>query len=62
MTDADPEYDDAAIRFPEVVWFLEVVLGPGYLSPGGPDEVERVVAGLDLTGKGLCRFGLADRP
>jgi SAM-dependent methyltransferase len=51
MTDADPEYDDAAIRFLEVVW------GPGYLSPGGPDEVERVVAGLDMTGKAGVDLG-----
>lgn len=49
MTDANagdgPEYDDAAIRFLEVVW------GPGYLSPGGPEEVDRVIAGLEMTGK-----------
>ena len=49
MTDAHvadgPEYDDAAIRFLEVVW------GAGYLSPGGPDEVDRVIAGLEMTGK-----------
>ncbi len=45
MTDAEPEYDDVAIRFLQVIW------GPGYLSPGGPDEVERVVAGLDLKGE-----------
>ena len=34
------EYDDTAIRFLEALW------GEGYLSPGGPDEVDRVVAGL----------------
>ena len=49
MTDANagdgPEYDDAAIRFLEVVW------GPGYLSPGGPEEVDRVIVGLEMTGK-----------
>ena len=45
MIDADPEYDDTAIRFLEVVW------GLGYLSPGGPDEVERVLEGLELKGK-----------
>lgn len=34
--DAEPEYDDTAIRFLEALW------GEGYLSPGGPDEVDRV--------------------
>ncbi|MER9353861.1 methyltransferase domain-containing protein [Mesorhizobium sp. M0514] len=38
--DGEPEYDDAAIRFLEALW------GEGYLSPGGPDEVDRVVEGL----------------
>jgi phosphoethanolamine N-methyltransferase len=47
----DPEYDDAAIRFLEVVW------GPGYLSPGGPDEVDRVIAGLQLAGKTALDIG-----
>lgn len=49
MSDAQvghgPEYDDTAIRFPQVVW------GPGYLSPGGPGEVDRIIAGLDLAGR-----------
>jgi phosphoethanolamine N-methyltransferase len=47
----DPEYDDTAIRFLEVVW------GPGYLSPGGPDEVDRVIAGLELAGKTALDIG-----
>ena len=34
--DAEPEYDDTAIRFLEALW------GDGYLSPGGPEEVDRV--------------------
>ena len=48
---AAPEYDDTAIRFLEALW------GEGYLSPGGPDEVDRVVQGLDLTGKTLLDVG-----
>src|SRR5262245_34927457 len=49
---ADPaEYDDTAIRFLEALW------GEGYLSPGGPDEVDRVVVGLDLTGKRVLDIG-----
>jgi phosphoethanolamine N-methyltransferase len=47
----DPEYDDTAIRFLEVVW------GPGYLSPGGSDEVDRVIAGLELAGKTALDIG-----
>jgi len=49
--DAAPEYDDAAIRFLEALW------GDGYLSPGGPGEVERVVAGLALKGKEILDIG-----
>ncbi len=49
--DAEPEYDDTAIRFLEALW------GDGYLSPGGPGEVDRVVEGLDLSGKTLLDVG-----
>lgn len=45
MTHQDIEYDDSAIAFLEALW------GEGFLSPGGPAEVDRVVAGLDLAGK-----------
>jgi SAM-dependent methyltransferase len=47
----EPEYDEAAIRFLGVLW------GEGYLSPGGPSEVDRVLGGLDLTGKVVLDFG-----
>ncbi|SIT53419.1 Methyltransferase type 11 [Mesorhizobium prunaredense] len=50
-TDAEPEYDDTAIRFLEALW------GDGYLSPGGPDEVDRVVEGLALNGKTILDVG-----
>lgn len=49
--DSAPEYDDRAIRFLEALW------GEGYLSPGGPDEVDRVVEGLELSGKTLLDIG-----
>ena len=42
---AKPEYDAKAIQFLEGLW------GEGYLSPGGPEEVDRVVEGLSLAGK-----------
>ena len=50
-TDAAPEYDDTAIRFLEALW------GEGYLSPGGPEEVDRVLAGLSLQGKRVLDIG-----
>ena len=49
--DAAPEYDDDAIRFLEALW------GDGYLSPGGPDEVDRVLEGLSLKGKSVLDIG-----
>ncbi|RUV91552.1 class I SAM-dependent methyltransferase [Mesorhizobium sp. M1A.F.Ca.IN.022.07.1.1] len=48
---AEPEYDDAAIRFLEALW------GDGCLSPGGPDEVDRVVEGLSLKVKTILDLG-----
>jgi ubiquinone/menaquinone biosynthesis C-methylase UbiE len=48
---AAPEYDDAAIRFLEALW------GDGYLSPGGPEEVDRVLEGLSLQGKTVLDIG-----
>ena len=48
---AEPEYDEAAIRFLGVMW------GEGYLSPGGPAEVDRVLAGVDLQGRRILDFG-----
>jgi phosphoethanolamine N-methyltransferase len=50
-TSGTVEYDDTAIRFLEALW------GEGYLSPGGPDEVDRVVAGLDLAGRRVLDIG-----
>lgn len=49
--DAAPEYDDTAIRFLEALW------GEGYLSPGGPDEVDRVLEGLSLRDKTILDIG-----
>lgn len=46
-----PEYDDTAIRFLEALW------GEGYLSPGGPDEVRRVVDGIDFAGTQVLDIG-----
>jgi phosphoethanolamine N-methyltransferase len=45
------EYDDSLQTLLEAVW------GEGYLSPGGPDEVARVVDGIDLEGKIVLDIG-----
>jgi len=47
----EPEYGDAMVEALELVW------GPGFLSPGGPEEVARVVAGLDLKGRSVLDIG-----
>jgi phosphoethanolamine N-methyltransferase len=51
MNDTDHNYGDAHIALLEELW------GEGYLSPGGADEVARVVAGLDLIGKRVLDIG-----
>ncbi|MCK4867225.1 MAG: methyltransferase domain-containing protein [Alphaproteobacteria bacterium] len=49
--DHEPEYPDEFISFLEMIW------GEGYLSPGGPDEVGRILEGLDLTGLHVLDIG-----
>lgn len=51
MSETDLLYDNAHIAFLESIW------GEGYLSPGGPEEVSRVLEGLDLTGKRVLDIG-----
>ena len=48
---SEPEYDNRAIRFLESIW------GEGYLSPGGSDEVDRIIAGVPLTQKSVLDLG-----
>lgn len=50
MTD-DDLYDDQTITFLEELW------GEGFLSPGGPDEVRRVLHGVDISGKRVLDIG-----
>ena len=47
----EDEYDDALVTMLELVW------GAGFLSPGGPEDVEQVIAGLDLAGKLVLDVG-----
>lgn len=51
MTDAEPEYDDTHMRFLELLW------GDGYLSPGGPAEVDRVLEPFVVAGKDVLDIG-----
>ena len=44
-------YDDEAIAFLGALW------GDGYLSPGGPEEVARILEGLDLRGVTVLDVG-----
>ncbi len=45
------EYDDDLIAVLEAVW------GEGFMSPGGTEEVDRVLEGLDLTGLAVLDLG-----
>lgn len=45
------EYDN------EMTDLLEAVWGEGFMSPGGPDEVDRILDGLDLTGTRILDIG-----
>lgn len=44
-------YDDALVVLLEAVW------GEGYLSPGGPEEVRAILAGVELAGKAVLDLG-----
>lgn len=48
---SDEHYDDDHIAFLEALW------GEGYLSPGGAEEVARVLDGLDLSGRHILDIG-----
>ncbi|MGE0140619.1 MAG: methyltransferase domain-containing protein, partial [Ilumatobacteraceae bacterium] len=41
----------------DLIGMLELVWGDGFLSPGGLDEVARVLAGVDLAGKSVLDIG-----
>lgn len=47
----ESHYDDRILTFLAALW------GEGYLSPGGPDEVARVLEGLDLNGCTVLDIG-----
>lgn len=41
----------------ELIGLLEAVWGEGWLSPGGPEEVARIIAGLEVRGKEVLDIG-----
>ncbi|MCP5075449.1 MAG: methyltransferase domain-containing protein [Rhodobacteraceae bacterium] len=45
------EYDD------DMVTLLEAVWGDGFLSPGGPDEIRKIVEDVDFAGKRVLDIG-----
>jgi ubiquinone/menaquinone biosynthesis C-methylase UbiE len=47
----EPHYPDRMIAMLEAVW------GEGFLSPGGPDEVARVIGDHDLAGASVLDIG-----
>ncbi|ESR24533.1 methyltransferase domain-containing protein [Lutibaculum baratangense] len=51
MSSGELLYDDTHIAFLERLW------GEGYLSPGGPDEVRRILEGMVLTGRSVLDIG-----
>jgi phosphoethanolamine N-methyltransferase len=42
---------------PRMIAMLEAIWGSGFLSPGGPDEVARVIGSHDLKGKSVLDIG-----
>jgi phosphoethanolamine N-methyltransferase len=50
-------HDDEVLYGEHEIIFLEELWGDGFLSPGGPEEVARTVAGIDFTGKTVVDIG-----
>ncbi len=51
MAHDDALYDGRLVGLLELVWW------DGFLSPGGPDDVDRVLDGLDLTERSVLDIG-----
>lgn len=50
-------HEDGELYHARLVRLLETIWGQGFLSPGGPEEVARVVQGIDLTGASVLDIG-----
>ncbi|SMF17850.1 Methyltransferase domain-containing protein [Tistlia consotensis] len=53
MTGGEPEYEYGD----DLVGSLAIIWGEGFLSPGGPEEVARLLEGTDLTGATVLDIG-----
>ncbi len=51
MRNEKPDYDATHINFLETLW------GEGFLSPGGANEVDLIIGGVDLNQKKILDFG-----
>jgi 2-polyprenyl-3-methyl-5-hydroxy-6-metoxy-1,4-benzoquinol methylase len=51
MADQDALYPEPVIGFLELLW------GRGWLSPGGPEELARLLQGEDLEGRHVLDIG-----
>ncbi len=54
MADID---DGGELYSDKLIGMLDIVWGEGWLSPGGPEELARLVAGVDFTGKSVLDIG-----
>lgn len=51
------EVEGGELYHPRMIGMLEAIWGEGFLSPGGPAEVARLVAGTDLSGLSVLDIG-----
>ena len=51
MTETHEEYDGRMLTLLQMIW------GEGFLSPGGPQAVRDIAAGIDLSGKRVLDIG-----
>ncbi len=49
--------EDGDLYHGRMIDMLEAIWGEGFLSPGGPEEVARIIAGSDLFGKSVLDIG-----
>ena len=48
---------DEVLYNQQVIRFLEEIWGDGFLSPGGQDEVARVISGVNIKDKNVLDIG-----
>lgn len=51
-SDEEVEYTDAFVKS------LEAIFGTGFLSPGGAEEIAKIIEGIDLAGKDVLDIGV----